>query len=142
VRVASIVQGFLDQKQIFKGIADGTKDSLRVMTDGLKDSVSKQKQELHGLDAHRKKLSADDTPSFSAPAGSMEAHRGMGGGSAGMISSQGRDGPGGKEEHLDPMSTQGLCSRQSPVCTTDPNAGAELRGIYGHRRYRLESLTT
>jgi hypothetical protein len=51
-----LVQGFLDQKQIFKGIADGSKDSLRVMTDSLKTAIAAQKRELQDLDATAAKL--------------------------------------------------------------------------------------
>lgn len=46
-----LVQGFLDQKNIFKGIADGSKESMRVMTDSLKQAISQQKAELKSLDS-------------------------------------------------------------------------------------------
>lgn len=51
-----VVQGFLDQKQIFKGIADGSKESLRATDDAVKQSVSKQKQELDSLERSVKRL--------------------------------------------------------------------------------------
>jgi hypothetical protein len=52
----ALVQGFLDQKQIFKGIADGSKDSMRVMTDSLKQAIGFQKRELKDLDNAAKHL--------------------------------------------------------------------------------------
>lgn len=44
-----LVQGLLDQKQVFKTIADGSKDSMRVMTDALKRAVSDQQSEVRRL---------------------------------------------------------------------------------------------
>ncbi len=51
-----LVQGFLDQKQIFKGIADGSKDSMRVMNESLKQAIDFQKRELRDLDNSAKHL--------------------------------------------------------------------------------------
>ncbi len=45
----AIAQNFLDQKQVFKGIADGSKDSMKTMTDALKRAVQEQRQEVGKL---------------------------------------------------------------------------------------------
>lgn len=54
--VRPLVQGFLDGRQVFKSIADGSRDSLRATDQAVKQSVSKQKQELDSLEASVKKL--------------------------------------------------------------------------------------
>jgi hypothetical protein len=51
-----LVQGFLDQKQIFKGISDGSKDSMRVMTDALHKAIGSQTQDLRHLENVAKEL--------------------------------------------------------------------------------------
>lgn len=51
-----LVQGFLDQKQIFKGIADGSAESMRMMNSSLKTAIDFQKRELKDLDEQAKKL--------------------------------------------------------------------------------------
>lgn len=64
-----LVQGFLDQKQIFKGIADGSKDAMKVMTDSLRRATADQLREvsrlekaLGSLDAAYKRLGGASGP--------------------------------------------------------------------------------
>jgi hypothetical protein len=45
-----LVQTFLDQKSVFKSLADGSKDHFRVMNDSLKQAIQFQKRELKDLD--------------------------------------------------------------------------------------------
>lgn len=54
----ALVQGFLDQKDIFKGIADGSKNALKSMTDGLKQAVAEQQRALAGLKQSLQQLDA------------------------------------------------------------------------------------
>lgn len=51
-----LVQQFVDQRQIFKGLADGSKESMRVMGDSLKQAISFQKAQLEQLDHSAGKL--------------------------------------------------------------------------------------
>jgi hypothetical protein len=46
-----LVQNLLDQKNLFKGIADGSKSSLQVMTDALKKAIGEQRSEVQKLKA-------------------------------------------------------------------------------------------
>ena len=45
-----LVQNVLDHRNLFKGLADGSKDSMRLMSDALKQAVSSQRKELQDLD--------------------------------------------------------------------------------------------
>jgi hypothetical protein len=51
-----LVQNLQDQKQIIDGVSKGSKDSLKVMNDSIKQSVSQQKRELDSLEASVKRL--------------------------------------------------------------------------------------
>lgn len=51
-----LVQNLLDQKNVFKDIASGSKDSMRAMTDTLKQAIGAQKKELKDLDDQAAKL--------------------------------------------------------------------------------------
>jgi hypothetical protein len=54
----SVVQGFLDQKQIFKNISDGSKDAMRVMTESLHKAIGTQEKDLKHLETVAKELVA------------------------------------------------------------------------------------
>lgn len=66
-----LVQGLLDQKQIFKEISEGSRGSMKVMSDALSRSISDQKRELAGLKASLDALSMSYTRLGGAASGAV-----------------------------------------------------------------------
>lgn len=79
-----LVQQFADQRQVFKQLSEGSKDSMRSMTENLRQAVSSQKREINDLDNAVKRL-----------AGTFQGLGGSRMGRGGPMSMAGFYGPGG-----------------------------------------------
>lgn len=126
-----LVQNFLDQKNLFKGVAEGSRDSMRMMTDALKRAVADQRQEVQRLQQ-----------SLEALASTYNKLGGAGGGRAASIQSLGIDIQGklgAARERLVQLENMGPRSELMPEVSwpDDPRWGRE--GSFGPiRRGRLE----